>query len=326
MLRMLNLDWKTGDTKLMAQMVGLIAIIHFVLEALIMGMLSNWNLTVDVVRYALLDATWLTILSSPIIYFWVARPFIVSSREAEKSLSQKVEEQRKTLALNEELRTRLQRSNSLIAEINEKTLQQIGADLHDGPAQLITYCLLRLGKLEPAIVAGDPRQADELSRLRMAMSEVLAEVRALCLGLSLPQLASATLEETVMAAVHQHEEQTGTKVEVSFASVLPEAVPQPHKVCVYRVVQESLTNAYKHARGAGQKVTCVADPDLTIKISDNGPGVSSPAADAAGLGLVGMRARAEALGGSLTASNGSPAGTIVTLRLNFDPGLAENAA
>ena len=71
------------ETQQMLVMVGWIGLIHFFVEALIMGMLSGWQLSRTVVMEGLLDCVLLTVFSSPLIYVLVAKPFIVSARNAE---------------------------------------------------------------------------------------------------------------------------------------------------------------------------------------------------------------------------------------------------
>lgn len=320
------------DSHQMLVMVGWIALIHFVVEAFIMGTLSNWQLSRPVINEALLDCTLLTILSSPPIYFWVAKPFINAARDAEaalarelntraeqaKKLESTLQDLRHSLDQNEELRIRLQLSNEKVADINEKTLQRIGADLHDGPAQLLTYSLLRLGKLAPAIEysQGD-RDVDELYQMRAALADTLLELRNISRGLILPQLNAATLQQAINLAVVLHQEQTGTKVELA-ADNLPPIVPQPLKVCVYRLVQESLSNAYKHGLAKAQKVAVYLDKQLVLEVSDKGPGFDTQDYNGEGLGLTGMRARVEALGGTLTIGTGKELGTTLTFRIDIE--------
>lgn len=318
------------ETQLMLAMVSWIAIIHFVVEALIMGMMSGWNLTSAVVKDALIDSTSLTIISTPLIYYLVARPFITSARDARMALARELDAQarqaaaletalsdlKRTIAVNEDLQIRLQRSNQSIADINERTLQQIGSDLHDGPAQLLTFCLLRLGKLAPAIeTAGGQGKSEDLVLMRDAITDSLSELRNISQGLCLPKLSDTPLAQVITLAVAQHEERTGTRVACKLGD-LPADAAHPVKTCVYRVVQESLANAYKHAQGLGQQVRAWADNRLMIEICDEGPGIAAGARDKDGLGLLGMRARVEALGGVFSVRTGHGAGTCVNIALD----------
>ena len=81
-------------------------------------------------------------------------------------------------------------------------------------------------------------------------------------------------------------------------------LPLAVKICVGRVVQEGLTNAWRHADGAGQEVVATRVGDLlSVAVRDRGPGLSRTSRqddDLYGLGLAGLAGRVESLGGTLT--------------------------
>ena len=114
---------------------------------------------------------------------------------------------------------------------------------------------MRLGKFSPLVEGTDGTKGkDELNSMRIALTDTLTEVRNISRGLSLPHLEDVTLEQTILLAVTLHREQTGGRVELT-TTALPNPVPQAVKVCVYRVVQESLTNGFRHGKGIDQKAT-----------------------------------------------------------------------
>lgn len=174
--------------------------------------------------------------------------------------------------------------------------------------------MLRLNKLATLVepVAGEKATA-ELKKMRLATSDALRDVRNICTGLSLPQLKAATLSETIRLAAALHEEHTGTSVQV-FADSLPDPVPHSLKICVYRFIQEGLANAYRHAGAMEQTVIGTADDHIDVKVLDKGPGFEENIPDPNGLGLTGMRARIEALGGTLIIESSRGKGTCLTAR------------
>jgi signal transduction histidine kinase len=101
----------------------------------------------------------------------------------------------------------------------------------------------------------------------------------------------------------------------------PRPLPSAVDVAAYRIIQESLTNAHRHAPGAAVAVRLRYDPDgVTIEVRDDGPaesveGVAVPGRPGAGLGLVGMRERAESVGGLLTAGPRPGGGWLVHAEL-----------
>jgi len=88
------------------------------------------------------------------------------------------------------------------------------------------------------------------------------------------------------------------------------------ELSVYRVVQEALTNVVKHAPGASARIEVTYHEDaLIITVTDDGPGRPDPAPQSAGLGITGMRERAEMFGGELTARSRPEGGFAVIARL-----------
>jgi signal transduction histidine kinase len=89
-------------------------------------------------------------------------------------------------------------------------------------------------------------------------------------------------------------------------------VPARTKITVCRVLQESLANAYRHARGSGCRVKVHADRDsLTVEVRDEGPGLAADYARKGRLGLVGMRERVEIAGGTLAVESAPGRGALV---------------
>lgn len=101
-------------------------------------------------------------------------------------------------------------------------------------------------------------------------------------------------------------------------SGLPSPLSPGAELAAYRVVQESLTNARKYAPGAAVDVEVERTPDgLRLRIRDNGPG---PAGVAPGLGLLGMRERVTAVGGTLHTGPAPSGGFLVEALIPGDPG------
>ena len=88
-------------------------------------------------------------------------------------------------------------------------------------------------------------------------------------------------------------------------------------IAVFRILQESLTNVARHAKASNVTVRAfVADDDLTLEVSDDGIGIPwSELNSPTSLGMIGMRERADALGGAIQFASGERPGSTVTLRL-----------
>ena len=98
--------------------------------------------------------------------------------------------------------------------------------------------------------------------------------------------------------VRAHEQRTGTKVALSKPDRPPQLTPSG-RICVYRFVQETLNNAYRHGGGIGQRVKASSDGrHITIEVSDRGDGFDVRNLPPTSLGLAGLKDRIESLGGS----------------------------
>jgi hypothetical protein len=129
----------------------------------------------------------------------------------------------------------------------------------------------------------------------------MKELRNISSGLVLPELAELTLEQTLRLAVARHEATTGSVVEYSFTAI-DYTVESDIQVCLYRVVQEALSNAFRHAAGREQSVVAYAVRDTIALEVTNAVAASTGEGDVTRpkLGLRGMRLRLEAVGGSMT--------------------------
>ncbi len=187
-----------------------------------------------------------------------------------------------------------QASDRLRVESNlagERMLATVGQDIHDGPVQLLTLLILRMG--------GKPTQAMQHANVALAQ-QALEEMRGVSSGLALPELATASLAEAIEAAVVRHENLTGSRVRREVSVARGTAAPLNARICAYRVVQEGLSNAYRHGDGA--------EPHLSAKVGEgwlevqivNALGDDHREPTAGGMGLTGMRFRVESQGGNLT--------------------------
>jgi signal transduction histidine kinase len=220
------------------------------------------------------------------------------------------------LQQNEILRTRVQRASQRAAALNESYLRRIGADLHDGPAQLVAYASLRLDSealVNPAASGQEREQA--LAAIKSSLDDAMTEIRSICSGLILPQIETANLSELLQRAIRAHEQRTGTVVGLSLSDMAQE-LSTSAKICIYRFVQEALNNGYRHGDGAAQRVDQGTDgKHVTIAVSDNGPGFDPAYIPESSLGLAGLRERVESLGGAFELSS-SKDGTIVRMSLS----------
>jgi signal transduction histidine kinase len=216
---------------------------------------------------------------------------------------------------NRTLKERAQRASSRLAELNARYLRNVGAELHDGPAQLVGLAALKVEHIRRARTTA--KREENLASMETALGEAIREIRTISKGLMLPEIEELPLCEVVALAVSAHEKRTDTRVTVDCDS-LGKAFPHAVKICIYRFVQEGLNNAFKHAGGRGQTVSCkMKDRMLALSVEDEGGEreIQQTARDA-GLGLAGMRDRVESLGGTVTINSKRNGGTRVEMYLD----------
>jgi len=201
----------------------------------------------------------------------------------------------------------------------------VSGDLHDGPAQYEALADMRLDSLVPATEDG----RREAAALGEALQTALGEIRALSRGLSLPELDRLSLAEVARRAVAAHLRPAGPPVALEYRGPEDPEVAESARICLYRFLQEGLSNASRHAPGAEVGVEVeVGDGWLTAAVADEGPGFdpgSAPAAAGAatgggGLGLAGLRDRIESLGGEFRVESAPGRGTRLVLVLGLAKG------
>jgi signal transduction histidine kinase len=243
--------------------------------------------------------------------------------EQEASLKLRIGELSRLLKQNESLRRRIDELHHRSVERNEMYLRRVGAELHDGPAQMIGLALLRIDALAPQArgpeAKDQPNAGDDLEIIRGALRESLTEIRNISAGLALPAIDRLSAAETLRLAASAHERRTGTLVALDLEQ-LPAELPHDLKTCLYRFVQEGLNNAFRHAEGTGQFVRVGhADDILELRVGDAGPGFSAGDGFGKGLGLVGLRDRIDALGGTFEIISVAGRGTELVARFKLPP-------
>ncbi|HLO30882.1 MAG TPA: sensor histidine kinase [Anaerolineales bacterium] len=269
--------------------------------------------------------SWLVVGSATLIIYLLLAGFVRRASDTieqqRMTLNDQISRLTELLSQNRELHGRVRRAAGSVATLNERILRRIGSELHDGPSQDLGLVLLKLdaliGRCEQGQVA--PAFVDDLTSIQLSLENAQKEIRAISTGLSLPHLVELSLQETVTRAVRAHERRSGSRVTLA-VEPLPEQAALPVKITVYRVLQEALNNAYRHAGGANQRIRVFMDGDLlAMEVSDQGAGfVIQPSAVMNGhLGLAGMRERVESLGGYFSVKSEIGKGTQVTARLSL---------
>jgi signal transduction histidine kinase len=197
-------------------------------------------------------------------------------------------------------RTRRQAVDAQAAE-----LRRIERDLHDGAQARLVALTLQLGRAE--LRAGDQPEVQQLIQDAKREAQLaIAELRDLARGIVPPLLADRGLVAAVESLAARYG--LGTAVDADTQRMRGPAIES----AAYFVVAEALTNTAKHAHASHSWVAMRNEPRaLVVHVGDDGRG----GADAQGAGLAGLRARVEALDGSMSVQSPPGEGTIVEVRL-----------
>ena len=279
----------------------------------------------DEVRAAQWRSWLIVVVATLVMYFLLAGLVGRASRTItvqQGELQSKVSQLQALLAKNQELHGRVSRAAGRATALNERYLRRISADLHDGMAQDVSLALLRLEALAASVLTPHQDESDGQSlnknfeTVESALQSALAELRAISAGLRLPELKHLTPVATAQLVVHNYQRKTERAVKLALHD-LPDHAPLPVKITLYRLLQESLTNGFRHSNATEQRVDIAhVAGQLEIQVSDDGQGFDlRTASDERNLGLAGMRERVEILGGTFVVDSEMGRGTAVRARL-----------
>jgi signal transduction histidine kinase len=225
-----------------------------------------------------------------------------------------------------ERRSELQRANAADAERQMRQLSQqivatqeeerknLSRELHDHVAQVLTALRMELGRIERT----GPRDA-AVTECKRLVDNLFRTVRDLALGLRPSMLDDFGLQPALEWHVRDFTSRSGLKVTLAMEGPF-DALPDHYRVCVYRVVQEALTNCARHAGAQAISVSVVADAGhLSVRVVDDGVGLD-PSRRRAGLGLRGIEERVKELGGTMTIRGETGKGTAIAIQLPMPSG------
>lgn len=211
----------------------------------------------------------------------------------------------------------LQHSRTRLVTAREEERRRIRRDLHDGLGPTLANFAMRLEQAYDNLPPGAEESAALLAALTVEAQNMIADVRRLVYQLRPPDLDEYGLVSALREYLHRVTPK-GTVVTLDAPQgslTLPAAV----EVAAYRIVQEAVNNAVKHARAGAIIVKLALLPSpvqpalLWLEISDNGVGLAAD--HPVGIGLLSMQERAEELGGVFTIQSNEEGGTRIAAQL-----------
>lgn len=241
---------------------------------------------------AIVDSVLLVLLISPLIWFALVRP------------------------LRHALKQRIRLTDQLFSEL-ERERRRIAHDLHDGIGQSLSLIVSGLRSL------ADFSDSDESSRRSVELQQLahrtLVDVKDLAFTLRpgiLDDLGLVPAIERIARQVHEHH---GIEVRCEFVELEKQRLPEQIETAAFRIFQEALNNAARHARCSRVCVSARFNGlMLRLRIEDDGCGFAvpkTPPAGESGLGIVGIRERAALLGGTAEIESVAGSGTKISAEL-----------
>jgi two-component system sensor histidine kinase UhpB len=192
----------------------------------------------------------------------------------------------------------------------EAERRRIAQELHDQIGQDLTAVVLELKRVQTRVTAEEAETLADAQELARESLEDLRRISHQLRPVALDDLGLSSAVAALCADITRR-----TEFDIEFDGVGGTLPPIDHdtELAIYRIAQESITNAVRHSGGTRVDVTLTAAPaGLVLRVADNGRGFVPPSG---GGGIRGMRERALAIGGRLTVGSSPDGGGAVTLRL-----------
>jgi signal transduction histidine kinase len=197
-----------------------------------------------------------------------------------------------------------------LVSAQEEERKHLSRELHDHVAQVLTGLRMELGRLERTTGSVGPAVAE----CKKLVDEMFLTVRNLALGLRPSMLDDFGLEAALEWHARDFMSRYAIAVDLHTEGDF-DAVPDKHRTCVFRVVQEAMTNCARHAQARTISIRVVAGAgQLRVFVKDDGVGLD-PTRRPAGLGLRGIDERVKELHGTMTIAPESGRGTTLSVRL-----------
>jgi signal transduction histidine kinase len=212
---------------------------------------------------------------------------------------------------NTDSRAELAASRKRIVAASDEARRRIERDLHDGTQQRLVSLGLAIRAAETNV---PPEQSDlrsELSRIASGLGNAVAELQEISRGIHPAILAQGGVAPALRTLARR------STIPVELEVTAGARLPEPIEVAAYYVASEALANAAKHAHASRIEMSLERrDTGLLLEIRDDGVGGADPTG---GSGLLGLRDRVEALGGSIQIQSQPGNGTSITVELPLEP-------
>jgi signal transduction histidine kinase len=208
----------------------------------------------------------------------------------------------------------LRRLSNQLVRTQEEERKNLSRELHDELGQMLTALRMEIGRGERAQALGSPAFTATMNESKALIDRMMRMVRDLAMGLRPSMLDDLGLEPALAFQAREFSRRYNVPVDLAVEGDL-ERLPDPKRTCVYRVVQEALTNCAKHSAATEIQVKVVRGRTrLDVSVRDNGVGMDATS-EHKGLGLTGIKERVKDINGSASIETKPGGGTVVHITL-----------
>ncbi|HEV7768386.1 MAG TPA: sensor histidine kinase [Thermoanaerobaculia bacterium] len=221
---------------------------------------------------------------------------------------------------SDEQRVRSHLLSQQLVAAQEEERKKLTRELHDHVGQMLTALRMELGRAQRA----DPHANQVLAECKQLVDTILRSVRDLVMGLRPSMLDDFGLQPALEWHVRDFRRRANMRVELSISGDVA-ALPDQHRTCVYRIVQEALTNCARHAHAKRADISLRYESGrIELVVTDDGIGLDPTRSR--GMGLLGIEERVRELCGTFEVRTPQQGGTQLSIVLPVPPADEEEVA
>jgi signal transduction histidine kinase len=221
-----------------------------------------------------------------------------------RMLERRSEQQR---AHAERAEQEMRRLSQQLVAAQEEERKNLTRELHDHVGQMLTALRMEIGRSDRSRGASDAQHSQAVAEAKRLLDTILRSVRDLVMGLRPSMLDDFGLQPALEWHVRDFRRRFAIPVDLTLTGDL-DTLPDQYRTCIYRIVQEALTNCARHAQAKRIEIAVrFAENTLELTVADDGVGIDRERAR--GMGLLGIEERVRELHGVIAIRPNKPNGT-----------------
>lgn len=209
-----------------------------------------------------------------------------------------------------------QKLSAHLQSVREKERSLIASELHDTVGQALTALKMDLFILEKYLPQDQKNISDKMQSMNILLDNTIQSIRKIFSELRPPLLELTGLEEAIEDHLDKFQVQTGIESDLEI-KMEGTKLEKSHSIALFRILQEALNNVKWHSQATYVRVDLVKNSNhIDLVVKDNGVGITmEKLADPTSFGLIGMKERAEFLGGELEIDGVPKKGTTLKMKI-----------